>query len=439
MRILVVGSGGREHALAWRLAQEPGVEHVVCAPGNDGIAAAARCVPVDVAQPHAILALAAAERIDLTVVGPEAPLAAGVADLFASCGRALFGPSAAAAQLETSKAFAKTVMERHQVPTARHRVCESRDEARHVLRSGTLGQAVVVKADGLAAGKGVVVAENSEQADHAIDEMMTARRFGPAGARVVLEERLTGPEVSYFAVCDGQRWIRWGTAQDHKRAFDADGGPNTGGMGAFAPSPLVDRPLADIIDRTIVGPVLRGLANEGMPFRGFLYCGLMLTADGPKVIEFNVRLGDPEAQVLLPGLAEPIAPILWAATQGTLSERSARLTADAVAGIVMAAHGYPAQIRTGDRIDGLERVARECPELLVFHAGVSRRGGALMTAGGRVLTVVGRGSTLEDAAARAYDGVSRVHFAGMHYRRDIGRRSGGSEDRPLMEPSTPRR
>lgn len=422
MRILVLGSGGREHALVWKLANEPVVEEVMCAPGNDGIASIARCLPLDLAQMDAILALAASESIDLTVVGPEAPLAAGIADLFADRGRALFGPTAAAAQLETSKAFAKEFMGRHGVPTARFRVCASQEAALETLHTGVLGDTVVVKADGLAAGKGVVVAHDAPEAEQAIKEMMVLRRFGSAGTRVVLEERLRGPEVSYFGVCDGQHWMRLGAAQDHKRAFDGDTGPNTGGMGAFTPSPLVDPGLADTIDETIVKPVVTGLQAEGTPFRGFLYCGLMLTAEGPQVIEFNVRLGDPEAQVMLPALDEPIAPSLWAASQGMLPRRTARLKTGSVAGVVLAAQGYPGDVRSGDQIRGLERAAQECPDLLIFHAGVRASGDGFTTAGGRVLTMVGRGDTLEAAVARAYDGVSRVWFEGMHYRRDIGRR-----------------
>lgn len=423
MRVLIVGSGAREHALAWTLGREPEVTALVCAPGNAGIARSIKCLPVDAGHPQAVLELAAAERVDLTVIGPEAPLGRGVADAFASSGRRLFGPTRAAAQLETSKAFAKDFMRRHRVPTARYRVCDSADEARATIRSGALGARVVVKADGLAAGKGVVVAETAAEAEAAVIEAMERRRFGEAGARIVLEERLEGQEVSFFVVADGMRGLPLASAQDHKRVFDADRGPNTGGMGAFSPSPLMDGRLEARIARDIVEPVLAGLRAEGMPFRGFLYCGLMLTSDGPRVIEFNVRFGDPEAQVVLPAIDEPLAPILWAAAGGALAASGCRTSADKHVGVVLAAPGYPDDPRTGQVVGGLDRLASECPDVLAFYAGVSARGGDLVTAGGRVMTIVGRGPTFEAAIARAYDGVSRVQFEGMHYRTDIGRKA----------------
>lgn len=423
MRILIVGAGAREHALAWTLARE-GAD-VRCAPGNAGMARTIRAVPLEAGRPAAVLDLAAAERIDLTVIGPEAPLASGVADLFAAHGRRLFGPTRAAARLETSKAFAKAFMARHGVPTAKYQVCDSADAARAAIRSRALGDRVVVKADGLAAGKGVVVADDEAQAEAAIVEAMEERRFGEAGARVVLEERLEGPEVSFFIVSDGARSLSLASAQDHKRVFDGDQGPNTGGMGAFSPSPLLDAPLAARIERDVVAPVLEGLAAEGTPFRGFLYCGLMLTADGPRVIEFNVRFGDPEAQVVLPAIDEPLAPILWAAADGSLTATSCRSTADKHVGVVLAAPGYPDEVKTGQVIGGLDRLARECPDVLPFYAGVNARGDGLVTSGGRVMTIVGRGPTFESAIERAYDGVSKVHFDGMHYRRDIGRKALG--------------
>ena len=315
MRILVVGGGGREHALAHTLGAEPGVD-VVCAPGNPGIARRARCVPVDVSQPAALLAIAEREAVDLTVVGPELPLSHGVADLFASAGRPIVGPTRAAAALESSKAFAKDFMARHHVPTARYRVCASAAEARDVITRAELGFPVVVKADGLAAGKGVVIADDRRSALATVDEAMVARRFGAAGDRVVLEECLSGPEASYFVLSDGRSFVPMSSAQDHKRIFDGDRGPNTGGMGAFAPSPLLTPALErQVIDR-VVSPVIEGMTSEGTPFAGFLYVGLMLTAQGPKVIEFNVRFGDPEAQVVLPMLEGSLAELLMAAATG---------------------------------------------------------------------------------------------------------------------------
>jgi phosphoribosylamine--glycine ligase len=423
MRILVVGGGAREHALCSKLSTEPGVESVACAPGNAGIARHFKTVPVDPADPEAILALVEHARVDLTVVGPEAPLARGIADLFSARGRAIFGPRRVAAQLETSKAFAKDFMERHRVPTARYRVCGDAEQALTAIRRGEFGDALVVKADGLAAGKGVVVANERAQAEAAVRSAMVDRVFGDAGARVVLEERLQGPEVSFFVIADGEHAVPLVAAQDHKRIFDDDRGPNTGGMGAFAPSPLVDDALESRILREIVRPVLMGLILEGSPYRGVLYCGLMLTSEGPKVIEFNVRFGDPEAQVVLPMIAQPLTPILWAAASGTMRSGAVRVAEEPRVGVVLAARGYPGEVETGQRIDGLDRVAAECPDVLVFHAGVKEQAGELLTAGGRVMTIVGKGPTFEGAISRAYDAISRIHFEGMQYRRDIGRKA----------------
>jgi phosphoribosylamine--glycine ligase len=416
MTILVVGSGAREHALCWRLSRDPGVSRVICAPGNAGIARQFDCMPVDAADPEALLALAERAKVDLTVVGPEAPLANGVADLFIKRGMPIFGPRKVAAQLETSKAFAKDFMQKHGVPTARYRVCTSADDALHAIRRGEFGDTLVVKADGLAAGKGVVVAETRAQAEEAVRAAMVDHAFGEAGERIVLEERLEGPEVSFFVIADGEFVVPLVAAQDHKRIFDDDRGPNTGGMGAFAPSPLVDDALRDRILTEIVRPVLYGLILAGSPYRGVLYCGLMLTNEGPKVIEFNVRFGDPEAQVILPMIAEPLTPILWAAATGVLRSSHVAIGAQPHVGVVLAAEGYPGEVRTGQRIDGLVDV----DDALVFCAGVKDKDGVLVTSGGRVLTVVGKGPSFESAIDRAYAGVSHIRFDGMQYRRDIG-------------------
>lgn len=382
---------------------------------------------VNPADPDAALALAIALEADLTVVGPEAPLAAGIADRFEGAGRRIFGPSAAAARLETSKAFAKDFMARHRVPTARYRVCGSADEAMEAVRRREFGDRVVVKADGLAAGKGVVVAEDPAEAEAAIRAAMVDRAFGEAGTRLVLEECLTGPEVSFFVVADGEHFTPLITAQDHKRIFDDDRGPNTGGMGAFAPSPIVGPELQAAIEREVVAPVLEGLASEGTPFRGFLYCGLMLTDEGAKVIEFNVRFGDPEAQVVLPLIDRPLAPLLMAAAEGRLADQVGNHrvseTASRAVGVVLAAKGYPGDVEVGQPIEGLEHLAHDCPDVLPFFAGVKASGNALVTSGGRVMTLVAREATYEGAIARVYDAVSRVRFAGMHYRRDIGRKA----------------
>jgi phosphoribosylamine--glycine ligase len=419
MRILVVGSGAREHALCWRLARDPGVDRILCAPGNAGIARQFDTVFVDSADPAAILELAESERIDLTVIGPEAPLSRGVADLFSARGRPIFGPRRLAAQLETSKAFAKQFMQRHGVPTARYRVCTTATDALDAIRSGEFGEMVVVKADGLAGGKGVVVAETRAEAEAAVATMMVDRVFGDAGNAIVLEERLEGPEVSFFVIADGEYVVPLVAAEDHKRIFDGDRGPNTGGMGALAPSPRMDAALRDRILTEIVRPVLDGLILNGSPYRGLLYCGLMLTADGPKVIEFNVRFGDPEAQVVLPMIAQPLTPILWAAATGVLRSSHVATSHEPHVGVVLAAPGYPGDVTTGQRIDGLDNL----DDAVVFFAGVNSRNGELVTSGGRVLTVVGKGASFADAIARAYRGVSHIRFEGMLYRRDIGQKA----------------
>jgi phosphoribosylamine--glycine ligase len=421
LRLLVVGGGGREHALSWKFQGERSVAEVICAPGNPGIADVATVAGVDSGDPAALADLAERERIDLTVVGPELPLDRGIADLFHSRGLRIFGPSRTAAQLECSKVFAKQFMARHGIPTARYRVCDTSADANQVIRSGELGLPLVVKADGLAAGKGVVVAPDAAAATAAVRAAMDDRQFGSAGARVVLEECLSGPEVSFFAICDGRRALPVMSAQDHKRIFDGDEGPNTGGMGAFAPSPLVGPELERRIMTEIVDPVVAGLRDEGHEYRGFLYAGLMLTCDGPKVIEFNVRFGDPEAQVVVPMIAEDLAPRLVAAADGALDPRPIACRPERHVGVVIASGGYPGSVRSGLPISGISEARAE--GALVFHAGTSQRGGEIVTAGGRVLTVVGRGSTYADAMNLAYRGVSKIAFDGMQYRLDIGRKA----------------
>jgi phosphoribosylamine---glycine ligase len=422
MRVLVIGSGAREHALVARLAADRDAGDILCVPGNPGITRLARTFRADVSDVNALAAVADREAIDFTVVGPELPLSLGIADRFAAEGRLLFGPTANAARLESSKAFAKAFMARHGVPTARFQTCDSAEAALRVVESGELGWPLVLKADGLAAGKGVVIADDRAAAESAIVAAMRDRRFGSAGDRIVVEECLVGPEVSFFVVSDGARAARIGTAQDHKRIFDDDRGPNTGGMGAFAPSPLVDAALEARIMETVIEPVIHGMADEGQPFRGFLYAGLMLTADGPKVIEFNVRLGDPEAQVLLPLVEEPLLPVLVGAAAGSLSQSAIRVAPDRVAGVVLASRGYPESSESDRAIEGIDR-AEAIEGVSVYHAGTAIRDGRLVTAGGRVLTVVGRGKEYAEAVARAYAGVVNISFDGMQYRRDIGRKA----------------
>ncbi len=422
MKVLVIGSGGREHALAWKLSREPDVDGVICAPGNPGIASVARCLPVDITAPAELLAMAASQGIDLTVVGPELPLSRGVVDAFTAEGRAIVGPTKAAAALEWSKAFAKDFMARHRVPTAAFRVCDSAAAALEAIHRGEFAYPLVLKADGLAAGKGVVIAEDRSTAESVVRAMMVDRRFGDAGARIVLEEFLVGQEASYFVLSDGTNFVQFGSAQDHKRIFDDDLGPNTGGMGAFAPSPLITPDTSRRVSEEIVAPVLAGMEQEGYPYRGFLYVGLMLTADGPKVIEFNVRFGDPEAQVVLPMLDEDLAWLLGEAATGALPSRPARFRNQPHVGVVLASGGYPDSPESGKPIDGID-AASDVAGAIVFHAGTTKRDGRIVTAGGRVLTVVGRSTTYRDAIDTAYAAASRIHFDGMQYRRDIGRKA----------------
>lgn len=422
MRVLVLGSGAREHALVLRLAAEAGRDNVCCAPGNPGIAQLVRTIDANLQDIDGLVALASREHIDLTVVGPEQPLGQGVADRFAAAGLRVFGPTASAARLETSKAFAKAFMQRHHVPTARFETCTSLDEALRVVRSGSFGTPVVLKADGLAAGKGVVIAQSQADAEEALVAAMRDRKFGAAGETIVIEECLSGPEVSFFLICDGTRALPIGSAQDHKRIFDNDQGPNTGGMGAFAPSPIFPPQLQSQVMTGIVEPVMRGMAEEGSPFAGFLYVGLMLTADGPKVIEFNVRMGDPETQVVIPLIDEPLLPLLTAAAGRALTQSTCRIKSERAVCVVIASRGYPESSESGQVIHGVDDAAT-LADVSVCHAGTAVRDGKLVTAGGRVLTVIGRGRDFQRAIDRAYAGVAKIRFDGMQYRRDIGKKA----------------
>jgi phosphoribosylamine--glycine ligase len=426
VKVLVLGGGGREHALAWRLTRDPDVTEVITAPGNPGTAAHGRNVVVDLGSPKAILDLAAREKVDLTVVGPEAPLERGVADMFRSYGRPIIGPAKRGAALECSKAYAKAFMSRHNIPTARFIVCEDLQTALDAVSGNSFSFPVVVKADGLAAGKGVTIAADRAEAEAAVRAAMVDRQFGEAGATLVIEECLTGPEVSAFFLCDGEHGISLGTAQDHKRIFDGDRGPNTGGMGAFAPSPLATSQLMADVATRIVTPVIRGQLSEADPYVGFLYVSLMLTPDGPKVIEFNVRFGDPEAQAVLPLIEGSFASLLMTAATGSIKGRQVPASSDKTVGVVVASRGYPASAESGRVIDGLDRAAA-VPNVTVFHAGTKLdERGRVNTAGGRVLTVVGRGASFEKAMASAYEGVDAISFDGMQCRRDIGSKAVGN-------------
>jgi phosphoribosylamine--glycine ligase len=424
--VLVVGAGGREHALAWKIARSPAVGRVLAAPGSAGMAREARCFPdVGAEDAPALLALAQREHVDLVVIGPEAPLAAGVADRLREAGLAVFGPSAAAAQLEASKAFAKDFMVRHGIPTAGHATFDDQHAAAAHVRA--LGGPCVVKADGLAAGKGVAVCDGPDAALAALDEIMAARRFGAAGARVVIEERLEGEEASYYAITDGEHVVTLAAAQDHKRALDGDRGENTGGMGAYAPAPLVTPAVEKRVLEEIVHPTLRGLAADGLPYRGVLFVGLMVDAAGaPRVVEFNVRFGDPETQALMLQMRGDLAPLLAGAARGQLEAVSDADEGDAAVCVVLASGGYPRAFETGKPIEGIDEAERD-PDVVVFHAGTKRLpDGRLVTAGGRVLGVTARGRSLADARAAAYAACDRISFDGMHLRRDIGARAIGS-------------
>lgn len=417
--MLVVGSGGREHALAWKLASERQASEVICAPGNPGMARFARCIAADAADPHVLAAIAAREEVDLTVIGPELPLSRGVADVFAADELPLLGPSQRAARLESSKVFAKDFMQRYDFPTARYKTCESFAQASAVLKSGEFSFPVVLKADGLAAGKGVVIAASLEDALINVRAMMVEKRFGQAGARVVIEECPVGREASFFVLSDGTRALPLGSAEDHKRALDGDFGPNTGGMGAYAPSSLFDASIESRVMTDIVRPVIEGMRSEGNEFRGFLFVGLMLTPAGPKVIEFNVRFGDPEAQVVLPRIKDDLSEILGSAAAGELRASAISTSPEPHVGVVLASGGYPDGYDTGRPIHGVDE-AEAVPDVQVFHSGTATRGTELVTAGGRVLTVVGRGATYAQAISRAYDAAGKISFERMHFRKDIG-------------------
>lgn len=417
MRILVVGSGGREHALVWKLRQSPLVEEIFVAPGNGGTALLAVNIPVKDGDIPALVDFARGHRVDLVVPGPELPLTLGIVDAMNAAGIACFGPAAACARLEGSKAFAKEIMDAAGVPTAAYGVFSDPARARDFVRSH--GAPLVVKADGLAAGKGVIITRTEAEALDALDAMFTGHRFGEAGDTVVVEEFLEGEEVSLLCFCDGLTALPLPSAQDHKAAFDGDRGPNTGGMGAYSPAPaLPDAELEHLTDLT-VRPVLRLMAERGTPFRGILYAGLMMTAAGPKVLEYNVRFGDPECQPLLMRLKSDLADLMLAGTRGELASRRLELRPEAALGVVIAADGYPGDYPEGMAIEGLDD-AESVPEVRVFQAGTRREGDRLLAAGGRVLCVTALGADLAEARDRAYQGVARVRMDTSRFRHDIG-------------------
>ena len=422
MKVLVIGGGGREHALAWKLAQSPQVSEVISHSDNPGIGQVARRAGAPGAGIEELAALAEAEGVDLTVVGPEAYLDLGIVDAFRARGLRIVGPTRSAAQIESSKAFAKELMAKAGVPTARFFVCESPSAALQAVRR--FGAPVVVKADGLAGGKGVTVALTLAEAEEAVDRIMVERRFGEAGERVVVEEFLEGEEASVLAFADGENARQMPAAQDHKRAGAGDTGPNTGGMGAYSPAPVVTPEVAARVQREILEPTVRAMAAEGRPYQGILYAGLMITRSGPVVVEFNCRFGDPEAQAVLPRMKSDLVEPLLATLGGGVRDVEIEWDARAAACVVMASAGYPGEYRTGLEISGVEE-AEALEDVWVFHAGTRREGGRLLTAGGRVLCVTALGGSVREAVERAYLAVGKIRFEGAYYRPDIGARALG--------------
>lgn len=418
MKILIVGSGGREHALAWKMAQSPRLTRLFCSPGNGGTGVVAANVAISDSDIGGLAAFAESEKIDLTVVGPEVPLSLGIVDEFSRRGLRVFGPSKLAAELESSKIFSKRFMARHDIPTGRFRVAEDAEEALAAVRSGEFGFPVVLKADGLAAGKGVIIARDLASADAAIRTIMIERQFGPAGDRVLIEEFLTGREVSFIVITDGTRVLPLATAMDHKAVFDGDEGPNTGGMGAISPSPFVGPFLHEEILRTIIRPTIDRMAEEGRPYRGALYAGLMLTEDGPKVLEYNGRFGDPETQPQMLRLKSDLVDVLSAAADGAAPETLDWSENPSVC-VILASAGYPGHYAKGKEILGLED-ASCLPGVVLFHAGTKAEGGWVVTNGGRVLGVCASEPTLPGTLKTIYGAIERIRFEGMHYRRDIG-------------------
>ena len=420
MKILVLGSGGREHAVVWKLRQSPRVSQVYCVPGNGGICAEAECLAGDLNNVDSLVAVASRLHPDLTVVGPEVPLALGVVDEFRRRGFRIFGPTAAAAQLDSSKSFAKEFMQRHHIPTASYAICESPQGVRDALQHFRLP--IVVKADGLAAGKGVIICKTKEEAASVASDMLGGMILDGAGKKLVLEECLEGEELSFLVLSDGERVVPLVAAQDYKRVGDGDAGPNTGGMGAYSTDALVDAQMRDWLVTHIARPVIAGMKAEGAEYRGILYCGLMMTARGPMVLEFNCRFGDPETQPIVMRMDSDLLGAFIAAVEGRVSDGDFKWSADPAVCVVIASGGYPGTYETGKKISGV-READSVEGVKVFHAGTTLRDGEFYTSGGRVLGVTARGPALETAVARAYEAAAKIRFEGMHYRKDIAARA----------------
>ena len=417
MKVLIVGGGGREHAIAWKISQSPKVSKLYCAPGNGGIASLAQCVPIKAMDIEGITSFAKSEGIDLVVVAPDDPLAAGMVDALENAGIRAFGPVKAAAEIESSKVFSKNLMKKYGIPTAAYEVFDNADNALEYLR--TCSYPTVVKADRLALGKGVIIAGNYDEAEKAVRSIMSDRIFGSAGNRVVIEEFLVGTEVSILAFTDGETLVPMVSSQDHKRAMDNDMGPNTGGMGTFSPSRLYTAEINDYCMKNIFMPTIEAMRKEGRRFKGVLYFGLILTADGPKVLEYNARFGDPETQVVLPHLKTDIIDIFEAIIDERLSEINIEWENRSAVCVILASGGYPGKYETGLEITGIDEAEKD-PSVIVFHAGTKLEAGKYYTAGGRVLGVTAVADTIDDARAKAYAAVGKIKFEGMHYRRDIG-------------------
>jgi phosphoribosylamine--glycine ligase len=420
MKVLILGSGGREHALAWAIQRSERVSEVVCAPGNGGMAQRARCVPVDLKDLDAMVRLVEAEQPAVTIVGPELPLSLGIVDALQAKGLRVFGPTRAAAMLETSKAFAKRFLQRHKIPTANYAVCNSSAEFAKAIEM--FHAPIVVKADGLAAGKGVIICESRQTAVEAAEGLFSGKMLGESAAQVVIEEFLEGDEISFLCLSDGKFVTPLVPAQDHKRIGEGDTGPNTGGMGVYSTDTMLDEGMTEWVLRHIAIPTIRGMAEEGTPFAGVLYVGLMMTARGPEVLEFNARFGDPETQAILMRLESDLVDVLDSCIDGTLAQTKLRWSSGASACVIASSAGYPGSYKTGLAIHGLEEAAK-VPGVQVFHSGSSLDGDEILTAGGRVLGVTAVGDSLEEALGRAYQALEEIHFEGIYYRHDIGHRA----------------
>jgi len=429
MKVLVVGNGGREHALVWKIRQSPLVSELYCAPGNAGVADIAHCVPIDASNIVEVADFAQTVKADLTVVGPELPMVLGIGDEFTRRGLPIFCPSRGAAEIEGSKAFAREFMARHNIPSPRYEVCGSVEEGLSFVERAPFGFPFAVKADGLAAGKGTVIVHEPEEARTVVQQMMSEKRFGTAGAKVVMEEFLEGEEVSFLVLSDGARVVPLASVQDHKRAQDGDQGPNTGGMGTVSPTTNLKLEQHKRIMQEIVVPTIAGLASEGRRFQGVLFAGLMMTEAGPKVLEFNARFGDPEAQVIMARMQSDILPLLQQGASGQLGETRVEWTKEPAVCVVLASRGYPDEPETGKVIKGLDAV-KDWSDVVVYHAATKREGDEVKTVGGRVLGVTALGANLEQAIARAYEAVSHISFDGMFYRKDIGHRALSRLHRP---------